>query len=109
MTDPVDPIRGSSRAEAARRRNRERRAAQAAAEAEAKLPVPVGDAYTHAPDPAPAADAAFAAQLMAGAPRRGLKGGPETLERARATYLGTEYSGSNDRRPPKGRITKTEI
>jgi hypothetical protein len=110
MTDPVDPIRGLSRAEAARRRNRQRRAAAAAEAAESdNLPVPAGDARTHPPEPPPAADAAFAAQLLAGAPRRGLKGGPETLERARATYLGTEYSGAHDRRPRKGRIAKTEI
>lgn len=56
------------------------------------------------------ATAPFAAQLL-GQPgiKRGLRGGPETLDAARSTYLGTEYSGPNDRRPPPGRITKTEI
>lgn len=55
------------------------------------------------------ADAAFAAQLLSGGPRRGLKGGPETLTAARATYLGAEFSGPQDRRPPKGRIAKKEV
>ena len=47
--------------------------------------------------------AAQAAQL------RGLKGGQERLETARHVYLGTEFSGANDRRPPKGLITKREV
>lgn len=53
--------------------------------------------------------AAFAAQLI-GQPgqKRGLRGGPETLEKARAAYLEAEYSGPADRRIPVGRITKTE-
>jgi hypothetical protein len=54
-------------------------------------------------------DAAIEAQILSGGQRRGLKGGPETLDKARTTYLGTEYSGAKDRRPPKGRITKTDV
>jgi superfamily II DNA/RNA helicase len=38
---------------------------------------------------------------------RGLRAGYEIREQARATYLQTEYAGPNDRRPRKGRITKT--
>jgi hypothetical protein len=54
--------------------------------------------------------AAFAAQLLGqGGQKRGLRGGPETLEHARATYLETEWSGPSDRRIRAGRITKTEI
>jgi hypothetical protein len=54
--------------------------------------------------------AAFAAQMMGqGGAKRGLRGGPQVLGQARATYLGAEWSGSADRRPPKGVITKTEI
>ena len=54
--------------------------------------------------------APFAAQLL-GQPgiKRGLRVGAETLGTARSTYLENEYSGPNDRRPAKGRITKTEI
>ncbi|HEX4182840.1 MAG TPA: hypothetical protein VHY34_06250 [Caulobacteraceae bacterium] len=53
----------------------------------------------------------FAAQILGqgGGQKRGLKGGPETLDRARATYLGAEWSGPADRRPRPGRITKTEV
>jgi len=52
----------------------------------------------------------FAAQVLGqGGQKRGLRGGPETLDRARATYLETEWSGAADRRPTPGRITKTEI
>jgi len=52
---------------------------------------------------------AFAAQLL-GQPgiKRGLRGGPETLEKARTAYLEAEYSGPADRRLTAGRITKTK-
>ena len=53
--------------------------------------------------------AATAAHLLGEGQRRGLKGGQEVLEKARATYLNMEYSGRFDRRPRKGRITKTEV
>ena len=54
--------------------------------------------------------AAFAAQLL-GQPgiKRGLRGGPETLEKARTAYLEAEYSGPADRRLTAGRITKTKV
>ena len=41
--------------------------------------------------------------------KRGLKGGSEVLDKARATYLEREFSGRFDRRPRKGKITKTEV
>ena len=53
---------------------------------------------------------AFAAHLIGQEHRRrGLRGGQPVLDEARTRYLGTEYSGQADRRPPAGRITKTEI
>lgn len=55
------------------------------------------------------ADPTFAAQVLSGGEKRGLKGGPETLERAKSTYLKSEYSGPNDRRPQPGRVTRTDI
>ena len=54
-------------------------------------------------------EAVFAAQVLSGGEKRGLRGGPETLERAKTTYLKSEYSGPNDRRPQPGQVTKTEI
>ncbi len=54
-------------------------------------------------------EAIFAAQVLSGGEKRGLRGGPETLERAKTTYLQSEYSGPNDRRPRPGQVTKTEI
>jgi hypothetical protein len=41
--------------------------------------------------------------------KRGLRGGPEVLEKARSSYLEMEYAGPRDRRTKKGRIAKTEI
>jgi hypothetical protein len=58
----------------------------------------------------PQDEATFTAQLIGQTGvRRGLKGGPPVLKQARSAYLETEYSGPNDRRPPKGRLRKTEI
>ena len=60
--------------------------------------------------PKPSADPAFSVQLMGqGGQKRGLKGGAPVLDAARSTYLGREYSGAKERRPPAGKTTKTEI
>ena len=56
----------------------------------------------------PASRAAVDAHLLGEGQRRGLKGGQEVLEKARASYLEMEYAGPRDRRARKGRITKTE-
>lgn len=115
MTDgvrPVGPV-GDRDRRTAQRREAERRAGSASREL-----VPVGKVVDEAPDPAsPAAStapadpaAAFNAQMMGQTgQRRGLKGGPPVLDAARASYLGAEYSGDNDRRPPAGIIKKTEL
>ena len=78
--------------------------------------VPVGQPVTHDPAPAQkpsqsaAAEAAFAAQMMGqSGQKRGLRGGPPVLDAARATYLGAEYTGEKDRRPPVGKAKKTDI
>lgn len=79
------------------------------------LPVPSGPVITHRregvrPGGKPAdGDATYSAQVLGGGEKRGLRGGPETLDRAKSTYLKSEYSGPNDRRPRPGRVTKTEI
>ncbi len=82
------------------------------------LPVPAGPVIDHGSKDdvrrkrkvtAEADDATYAAQLLSGGEKRGLRGGPETLDRAKSTYLKSEYSGPNDRRPAPGRVTKTEI
>jgi hypothetical protein len=74
--------------------------------------VPVGSSRNEPPDVKSLriAIAAFIAQIL-GQPgqKLGLRGGPETLKKARTTYLATNWSGPSDRRPRPGRITKTEI
>ncbi len=58
----------------------------------------------------PQDEATFTAQMIGQTGvRRGLKGGPPVLKQARSAYLETEYSGPNDRRPPRGLLRKTEI
>jgi len=52
----------------------------------------------------------FAAHLIGQAgQKRGLRGGAPMLGQARAAYLGAEYSGENDRRPPSGLIVRKAI
>lgn len=58
---------------------------------------------------APTGAAGVRAQILGERPRRGLRGGAEVLEQARATYLQNEFSGARDRRPRKGQLTKTSI
>ena len=116
MTDGVRPI--------SRVGERDRRAGQRREEAERRVAsvsravVPTGLVIDVPPDPASPADptspadpaAAFSAQLMGQkGQRKGLKGGPPVMNSARAAYLGNEYSGGNDRRPPSGLVKKTEI
>ncbi len=85
---------------------------------DSNLPVPSGPVIEHETGgprarrkgrATAADDATYSAQLLGGGEKRGLKGGQETLERAKSTYLKSEYSGPNDRRPSPGRVTKTEI
>ena len=68
------------------------------------LPVPVAN---------PLSDfsaASFAAKIL-GQPvqKRGLRGGEETLNLARSTYMDTEWSGRADRRLKRGRMTRTRV
>jgi len=53
--------------------------------------------------------AAFAAQLIAGPERRGLRGGAQTIGQAQSTYLGAEWSGPADRRTHRGAIAKKDV
>ena len=114
MTDgvrPVGPVSGRDRREAARRENERRKVAAG----RDLVPIgPVSEADPAAPalsDSTPADPAAaFSAQLMGQTgQRRGLKGGPPVLDAARASYLGTEYSGEKERRPPAGLVRKTDV
>ena len=119
MTDgvrPVGPVEGRDR------RDRERRAAERRAGSTSRELVPLGEPADHAtstedsparPAPRPVADpgaTAFAAQMMGQTgQRKGLKGGPPVLGAARSTYLGTEYSGPNERRPGAGKGKRTDV
>ncbi|CAN5323853.1 hypothetical protein BH10PSE2_BH10PSE2_06710 [soil metagenome] len=55
-------------------------------------------------------EAAFAAQIIGqGGQRNGIRGGPPVMDGARSAYLGTEYSGDKERRPPIGKTKSTDI
>ena len=97
MTDPIDPIRRPT----GDRRERVRRQADAAPRVEeaAKLPAPL-------PEPQPALSAHILGQ---DGQKRGLRGGPEVLTKARAAYLNAEWSGPTDRRNRVGIISRTKV
>ena len=101
MSDPIDPVRGATE-----RRSRERRQNE-------RGRFSTGTDLVPAPQPTltePGAEAAYTAQVLGQTgQKRGLKGGPPVLEQAKSAYLGAAYSGSSDRRPRPGRVTKTEI
>ncbi|MBU4435591.1 MAG: hypothetical protein PSX79_02090 [bacterium] len=108
MNGPVDPIRRSSPS---------RRALvvrpdlghDSAQDAEFEDVVFTRD-ENPAPPPRKGGFATFAAHLMGqSGQKRGLRGGQEVLDSARSTYLGTEFSGEADRRPPTGLLKKTQI
>ena len=121
MTDgvrPIDPVTGRDRRDTQRRSN-ERRAQASARPEPGTAIVPVSEVVDEPVDPATAAappprppgpDPAFAAQLIGqGGQRKGIRGGPPVMDAARSAYLGNEYSGQNDRRPPTGVARKTDI
>lgn len=61
-------------------------------------------------DERPRGYAEFAAQIIGqGGERRGLRGGPSLLERARQAYNRAEWSGTADRRARKGRAAREDI
>ncbi len=110
MTDPLHPLRRA----ADMRRLRRRASDNAVADEAEDRSVPViveGEVASPVPPPhRPSAEATYAAHLIGQKDvRRGLRGGPETLEAARSAYLGAEFSGDCDRRPPKGLIRRTKI
>jgi hypothetical protein len=71
------------------------------------LPVPVSPARTLPPRTPVASTAQIEAQMLG--ERRGLRAGASVIDEAKVTYNRTEWSGSQDRRTPKGRTAKTEI
>jgi hypothetical protein len=106
MNEPIDQVQASSDRRARERRGGERRKSSPGTALMIIDPTP-----TPTPEASePVAEAAFTAQVLGQTgQKRGLKGGPPVLEQARSAYLGAAYSGPQDRRPPPGRVTKTEI
>jgi hypothetical protein len=106
----IDPLHRSSGVRRSRKAAQESLdGADSAADAgSANLPVAVSPPRTIPPRPARiGGDAAIHAQVIG--ERRGLRAGPTIHDEAKASYTKTEWSGSWDRRAPKGRKTKTEI
>ncbi|MDB5456887.1 MAG: hypothetical protein JWP92_2472 [Caulobacter sp.] len=108
MTGPVEPI---ARTILLRRAPRAQHDADSSQNGDTSEDgAAAGDDEDRPPPPRQDAFAAFAAHLMGQTgQKRGLRGGPQVLDAARSTYLGTEYSGLRDRRPRAGLIKKTDI
>ena len=106
MTSPIDPIRRPNAAQRVKRSDDARRSDSTDRSVPALYEPPLPPAPTAATGP----EAAFAAHMLGqDCQKRGLRGGKETLDSARSLYNKIEYSGSADRRAPKGRTAKTEI
>ncbi|THD82554.1 MAG: hypothetical protein E7812_01540 [Phenylobacterium sp.] len=111
MMSRIDPIRRSDLLRRAAKPEAEDEADEAAQAQVVRLPVPVDRVKRVMPRPTnPDGQATFAAQLMGqdGA-KRGLRAGPEAFDSAKDLYNRTEWSGTKDRRAPKGARTKTDI
>jgi len=116
MTDEVRPVgpvqRRADRRDADRRAEQRRAGSASRALVPADVPVepaepPARPALKPPPDPGAAV---FAAQIMGQTgQRRGLKGGPPVLDAARSAYLGTEHSGTAERRPQPGKSKDTDV
>lgn len=109
MTAPIEPARRS-----AGPRRPKRTAADLVDDIEGKgeaeaaaLPVPVSRAKTIPPRTPVASGAQIEAQMIG--ERRGLRAGASAIDAAKASYNRTEWSGSKDRRAPKGRAAKTDV
>ena len=103
MTDPIDPIR----APGDRRRGPCRHT-------DPQHPGPISPGVqvpaVIAADPPEDAQPMVSAQLIGqDGQKRGLRGGPETLAKAKAAYLNAEWSGPIDRRTRTGLISKTDV
>ncbi|HRD28690.1 MAG TPA: hypothetical protein PLO65_10365 [Caulobacter sp.] len=110
MTGSVDPVRPFERRQT--RRRAEDLSRPAGADGGTNLPAVIEPAHAEdLADPPPAEGySTFAAQMYGQTgQKRGLRGGQPVIDQARAAYLETEYSGPDDRRPPKGLLKKTEI
>jgi hypothetical protein len=107
MTDPIDPVRptrGDRRQTARRMTDPSPKAAAVTAEDPAALPVPLPSQPQVDPKPL------LSAHLMGqDGQKRGLRGGPPTLAKAKAAYLNAEWSGPTDRRTRTGIISRTKI
>jgi hypothetical protein len=67
------------------------------------LPVPIANPLSQT------STASFLAHILGQrGQKRGLRGGEETLNLARDTYMQTEWSGKADRRKRRGRTTRTQ-
>lgn len=108
MTHPIDPVMTpAERRRAARRRNDPPPPPQVDGE-RANLPAATAEAAPPQPTRRDGA-AVFTAQVIGQeGHKRGLRGGVPVLDQARSTYLGNQYSGRSDRRPPSGILGKTE-
>jgi hypothetical protein len=102
----VGPVRRSRKAAAAKRTE------ESARTEIPNLPVPVDEpASAPPPEHEPiSGTSAIQAQLLGqkGA-RRGLRAGAALINAAKSSYEQINWSGSKDRRTPKGRIAKTDV
>lgn len=107
MTDPVHPVRRPGLSKRARRAEADDRSrADGVEAAESGAPagaVPPTSAYPRQAEPV------VSAQILGQTDGAETHAPAKTAQKARAAYLGVEWSGAADRRNRNGRIAKTDI
>lgn len=106
---PIDPARERRESDRRQRQRRDSRDLVPVETTEDFLPQPASARAAALAPPEPSTAAFVAQQIGQTGQKRGLRGGPPILDAARAAYLGTEYSGEAERRPPVGKTTRTDI
>lgn len=108
MTDPIQSVRRSAASKRVRsgRRVDDASATDHAEAADRPAPAAPIRAASHDPGDSPPA---ISAQILGQSDTAETGPPAKTAEKARAAYLGVEWSGPADRRNRQGRIAKTEI
>jgi hypothetical protein len=110
MNSPIDPIRRTARPRRPERSQTDPREEMDETAEDRSVPVVIGAAPSPEPEKVIDPASVFSAQLMGqDGQKRGLRGGAPVLDAARGAYNRVEYSGTADRRAPKGAAAKTQI
>jgi hypothetical protein len=108
LTDPIQSVRHSGASKRVRGGRRVDDPAATEHTEAAAAPAPAAPIPAASPDPGDSPPA-ISAQILGQSDPAETGAPAKTAQKARAAYLGVEWSGPADRRNRQGRIAKTEI